>query len=191
MSLASAAVADPLSKIQERLTNNPIVCAVFSQSKSLRALTRPLLSRGKFVFVAGKGVLWQVREPFPAQVLVKRDALIKWSDDGRPQRVSFGQTPIFKALSNVFLATFSGDINGLRDTFFIKADELSSPWRLTLTPRNQAFAKIITAVRVTGDRFVNELVIEEARGDKTHIKFSGVDTETCQLGEAEKGYLAH
>ena len=180
-----------LSDIGRLLKKNSMICANFTQSKSLRALTRPLVSRGRLVFVAGKGVLWQVREPFPTRVLVKKDALIKWNDDGKPQRLGFGQTPVFGALSQVFLAVFAGDTNRLRETFEIESNVTQSNWRLTLTPRDAGFAEIIARVRASGGQFVDELRIEEGGGDRTLIRFTGMNTGSCKLSNAEKGYFAH
>ena len=188
---AAADAEKSLSDIRKLLTVNSMVCGDFTQSKSLRALTRPLVSRGRLVFVAGKGVLWQVTEPFATQVLVKSDALIKWDDNGVPHQVNFGQTPIFHALSQVFLAAFAGDIDRLQEPFKLQTNSNQSNWQLTLTPRDPNFSAIITSIKVSGDRFVNEILIAEERGDNTHIRFSGVTADSCQLGDAEKGYFAH
>ena len=189
LAIAPVEADNSLSDIRQLLAKNSVICADFTQNKSLRALTRPLVSQGRLVFVAGKGVLWQVREPFATQVLVKSDALIKWNDEGVPQRLSFGQSPVFRTLSQVFLAVFTGDINRLWKTFEIESDVRQSRWRLTLTPRDPGFAAIIETVRVSGGRFVDELLIEEGRGDRTLIRFSGMNEESCQLDNAEKDYF--
>ena len=142
--------SDALSDIQGLLSKNSLICADFNQEKLLRVLMRPLVSKGRLVFVAGKGVLWQVREPFATQVLVKSDALIKWNDDGVPQRLSLGRAPVFRALSQVFLAVFTGKISGLQKTFEIVSHVSGARWRLTLVPRDPGFATIIARVRVSG-----------------------------------------
>ena len=181
---------DTLSTISRLLSRNSIICADFTQRKTLRALTRPLLSKGRVVFIAGKGILWRVRDPFPTQLLVNRDALIKWNDAGEPQPLGFEQSPIFGALVRVFMAMFTGEIGPLQENFETESDIGKSVWRLTLTPRDKGFAEIITRVHVTGGRFVDELRIKERHGDQTLIKFSNMNTTSCQLDNAEKGYFA-
>jgi hypothetical protein len=190
--LATAPVeaANTIADIHALLTRGEVICADFVQEKQLKALKRPLLSRGRLVFVAGKGVLWQVREPFAARFLVKSDELIKWDDAGAPQRLSLGQAPVFRALSEVFLAVFTAELKGLEDTFELTTSVARSRWRLTLTPRDPGFAGIIAALQVSGSDFVEELVIREGRGDRTRIRFSGVNTTSCQPSAAEKGYFA-
>jgi hypothetical protein len=189
--VAAAYADDALSIISKRLAKHDVICANFTQTKSLKALNRPLVSLGKLVSVTGAGVLWQVREPFPTQVLVKGDALIRWDEKGLPVRTTFGQTPIFNALSRIFLAVFTGSLDRLRDSFEITSDTGSHDWRLTLIPRDKSIAAKIAAIRISGDRYVNELLITEGRGDKTDIQFSDVIGDTCPLSDAEKGYLAH
>lgn len=181
---------DALSSIAQRLTKSELVCGKFIQSKSLRALTRPLVSHGNMIFVAGKGVLWEILEPFPTRALVTGDALIKWDDNNVPHRVSYGQTPAFRALSEVFLSVFAGELGQLRKTFTVESNSDRRNWQLTLVPREAKFAAIIAAIRVSGDHFVDEINIGEGRGDKTLIKFSDMNAETCQLGDAEKSYFA-
>lgn len=181
---------DALSNIAQRLTKSELICGKFVQSKSLRALTRPLVSHGNMIFAAGKGVLWQILKPFPARALVTGDALIKWDDNNVPHRVSYGQTPAFRALSEVFLSVFAGELGQLRKTFTVESNMDGRSWQLTLVPRDSKFAVIIAAIRVSGDKFVDEIIIGEGRGDKTLIEFSDMNAEICQLGDAEKSYFA-
>jgi hypothetical protein len=188
---ASAKADEPLSLIRHLLLQNSIICADFEQHKSLRALNRPLVSRGKLRFLAGTGILWQVQEPIPTRVLIKNDALVKWDEENKPHRLSVGQTPIFQALSDVFAAVFSGEMEGLRDAFEVEPEINDPNWRLTLTPRDKSLSAIISAIRLAGGRFIEELIIEERRGDQTLIQFSNVTAKTCELSSAEQGYFAH
>ena len=167
-----------------------MICADFIQTKSLRALKRPLVSKGQVIYLAEKGILWQIREPFPTRLLVKRDALVKWNDAGEAQRLSFAQSPIFGALARIFTALFTGEVDPLRKFFQIDSDIGTSSWQLTLTPLDKDLARIIARVRARGGRFVNELRIKEGRGDQTLIKFSNMTAQSCQLDNSEKGYFA-
>lgn len=181
---------DTLSGISHMLDRNSRICGNFAQRKVLRVLKRPLLSTGRVVFLADKGILWQVRKPFPTRLLVKRDALIKWNDSGEPQRIGFEQSPIFGALARVFMAVFTGDIKPLRGNFEIESTIDNKTWRLTLTPKDKVLANLFAKVRASGGRFVDELKIEESGGDQTRIEFNNVSTKSCQLDNAEKGYFA-
>lgn len=183
---ADASLAD----IKKLLSSHSSICANFTQRKSLKVLTRPLVSKGRLVYRAGQGVLWQVREPFAAQLLIKRDALFRWNDDGVIQKINVDQTPVFQALSDVFLALFSGDLSRLQDIFDVETQSTRLRWSLGLIPRTEHLAAIITSVEASGNQFVDELSIVEKQGDRTTIRFSEINGETCRLQDSEKAYFA-
>lgn len=184
-------LAGDVSDISRLLTRAPLVCGAFTQSKTLKALTRPLVSTGRVVFVSGTGVLWQITSPFPSQVLVKKDALIRWDSANMPKRSGFGQTPQFRALSDVFFAVFAGDTSRLETSFETTSNIEANRWSLDLVPRDKAFASQITKIYVSGATFVDELRITEGQGDRTDIRFDGLAADGCVLSAAEKSSLAH
>lgn len=179
-----------ISDIRRLLTHAPLICGGFTQSKSLKALTRPLVSSGRVVFAAGNGVLWQVTAPFPARALIRADALIRWDEDGQPKRTGFGQSPRFRALSDVFLAVFAGDTDRLAETFEVSVSVGPTAWRFDLKPRDEAFARQISGISVSGAQFVEELRFAEGRGDRTTILFRALTSEGCVLSDAERRDLA-
>lgn len=180
-----------LSDLSRQLSSNSKLCANFAQKKIMMALNRPLLSKGRLIFLAGQGILWQVTEPFPAKVLVKETEMIKWDEDGVPKRLGYGQSPLFHALIQVFLSMFTGDMSKLERVFAAVPIQTGEGWWLTLTPRDPGLAKIISTIEVGGGRFVEHLQIVEVRGDKTAIQFSNIDVDTCELGNAEKASFAY
>jgi hypothetical protein len=191
ISIGATALASDALDIGPLLTRAPLVCGSFSQSKTLKALTRPLVSNGRVIFAAGTGVLWKITSPFPSQVLVKADALIRWDNDNQPKRTGLGQTPQFRALSDVFLAVFAGDTSRLAASFDTRASIDSDRWSLDLTPRDKDFASRISKIYVAGGQFVEELRINEPQGDRTEIRFNQFTADSCVLSNSEKGSLAH
>ncbi len=189
--VAGSSPAAEIANIGKVLTPAPLVCGAFTQTKSLKALSRPLVSRGRMVFVSGTGVLWQITSPFPSRILFKAEAVIRWGDDGVPKRTGFGRFPQFRALSDVFLAVFAGDTSRLETTFDASATVGTDNWTLALKPRDKDFAARISDIDVSGGRYVEELRITEGQGDRTVIRFSGLTADGCVLSAAEKGYLAY
>ena len=179
-----------LSDISGQLVHGDMLCSDFEQEKHLQALARPLLSSGKLIFVAGQGVLWQVLTPYPAQILVRSDELIRWDEDGNAHKSSAGKVPIFRALSRVFLAMFRGQFEVLQDTFDLSATQAAGTWRLTLIPKDEILATVISDVRVAGGRHVEEISILEARGDQTLIRLRNPRVDGCRLDDTEKTYFA-
>jgi outer membrane lipoprotein carrier protein LolA len=135
-------------------------------------------------------VLWEVLSPYPARLLVKGDELIQWDDDGLARKSSYGKTPIFRALSSIFLAMFQGRVEVLRDTFDLSATQDGATWRLDLTPKDEILGAAVSQVRVSGGRHVEEISILEPRGDRTLIRFSNPRIESCKLNDVEKTFFA-
>lgn len=178
-----------LSDMRRILSKATLVCGTFTQQKFLKALTRPLNSRGTVTFSAGNGVLWIVTDPFPARALVTGDALIRWDDDGIPTRTGFGQSPHFRALSDVFLAVFGTATVRLANAFDVNVTVTSDSWRLRLVPHDPELAKRIVRIGVSGGKFVKQITFEESRGDRTQITFENLTDAGCVLTDAEKRYF--
>jgi hypothetical protein len=181
---------DALLDLSQQLSRNTLLCANFDQAKILKVLTHPLNSKGRIVFVAEKGVLWQVIKPFPAKVLVKETELIKWEEDGTAKRLGYEQSPLFHTLTKVFLSFFAGDMSKLKAVFVAAPIKTVKGWRVSLIPKDKKLAKVISRIEVGGGQFVENVQIDEARSDKTLIQFSDIDVKTCELGKAEKESFA-
>ncbi len=179
-----------LSEISAQIVRGDILCSDFEQEKYLRVLARPLLSSGKLIFVAEQGVLWQVLTPYPARLLVRSDELVRWDDDGNAHKSGYGKTPIFRALSSVFLAMFRGHFEVLRDTFELSATQAEGTWHLTLVPKDETLAAAVSEVWVAGGRHVEEISILEPRGDHILIRLRNPRIESCKLEDIEKTYFA-
>jgi len=190
ISIASSATAGNIADVGRLLTQAPLVCGTFTQTKFLTALTRPLVSEGRMIFASGAGILWKIKSPFPSQVLVKADALIRWNDNNVPQRTGFGQSPEFRALADVFFAVFAGNTEGLATAFHTSATVGPKSWALNLKPRDSRFAARIAKIEVSGGRFVREFRIVEGQGDRTEIRFKDLTAVDCVVTNAEKEFLA-
>jgi len=179
-----------VSAVAARVAAVDLLCGEFKQQKHLKALARPLVTTGKYVFVAGQGILWQVQSPYPARLLVTKDELIQWDDTGEPLKLGYGKTPVFQALSNVFLTMFKGDIAALRNTFDLSATMTKDSWHLVLIPNYDILTAAISKLTVSGGRHVEQITIHEPRGDQTLIRLYNPRTETCELDDVEKAYFA-
>jgi hypothetical protein len=179
-----------LADISAQIVRGDILCSDFEQEKHLQALARPLLSSGKLIFVAGQGVLWQVLTPYPARLLVKSDELVRWDADGNVQKSGYGKTPIFRALSSVFLAMFRGDFEVLRDTFELSVTQAAGTWHLTLVTKDETLVAAVSEVWVAGGHHVEEITIVESRGDQILIRLRNTRIGNCKLEDIEKTYFA-
>ncbi len=188
---AAAGSKDALARIAAQLEQSPILRASFEQERRMRVLKRPLLSRGRLTAVAGRGVLWQVREPHAATVLVTADAILEWDDNGPPRRLAMAANPVFGALGGALLGVLTGDMSELGTLFELSPLPVEQGWRLALAPKDANLAAMIAGIEIAGGRFVEEVVISEAGGDRTTIRFDDVRTEPATLEASEQAYFEH
>lgn len=192
--MVTASVSDmkpeAFEDIVEMMSKNSKLCADFEQEKKIKALNRPLVSTGRFVYLLERGVLWQVQSPILSQVLIKEAEIVKWGDNGMAKRLSFRQSPWFHSLTQVFFSVFAGDINGLKAVFMIRRLSVAEGWALNLTPKDLDLSIAIGSIHITGNEFVESITIVEKSGDLTKINFSDIASESCRLAEEEEAFFA-
>ena len=92
-----------LDTVKEQLDRNPVLRASFQQEKTMQALSRPLLSRGRLIFAAERGVFWHIEEPVSLEMLITPDAVVERRDDGSTRRTDMAANPLFHVLARAFL----------------------------------------------------------------------------------------
>lgn len=177
--------------IKSQLSKNSKLCADFEQHKSLAVLDRPLISNGKIIFLANKGVLWTVLRPFPSKALVTETEIIKWAADGTKTRSKFAQSPLFGAMTQVFFAMFTGNIDSLNEMFELTSSKYEEDWSINLVPTDSKLSTVISSMKISGQQNINSITIEEIRGDVTKILFQKIETENCLLNKAEEAVFAN
>lgn len=187
----SAAVSETdLSDIQMRLLKSDMLRADFQQEKNLRALSRPLLSQGELLFIAGEGALWRVVEPFAVAVLMKPDEIIEWDDEGGMRRVDTNLNPVLHTLGEIILATLAGDTQFLKQIFDVSPTVSEHGWGLFLKPKSEELGAVISDVQIFGDHFVEQVLIRETNGDITKLQFSHFGVGPFELNEFEQRHFS-
>ncbi len=144
----------------------------FTQQRFLKSLSKPIVSRGKFVLLANKGLLWQMQQPFAVDLRVKKDGIMQWNGSQWIANNKLGQSEQI----NLFLGLLSGDISALSAQFDLQLSGSAQQWRLTLTPSSLLMKQIFNHIIIKGDGLVREIELDEKQGDRTLILFSQVQT---------------
>lgn len=187
----SAAEPDALARMQQQLARSPVLRASFQQKRVMQALRRPLVSEGRLIFAAGRGVFWRIDEPYPLNMLITPDAVVEWQGDGSVRRTDMAANPFFRVLAQVFLAALAGDAAALGQHFDAQPAAAEVGWRLHLRPRDPALASVIAVIGLSGRQFIDEVRIRDSQGDETVIRFSDFSTRPSELDETERAYFAH
>ena len=170
----SALAGDAARLVRERLKLWPALKGEFEQTKTLKGFRNALVSKGEFLVARGQGVWWHTREPFESTLVVTKTRLFTRNPDGSTSNLADAQAePGVKQVNELIFSLLAADLDALADTFTIAAQPVSTAgWSLVLTPRDANLAKFLVRATLAGERDVQSVRIEEARGDTTLIRFS-------------------
>ncbi|MEL1264380.1 outer membrane lipoprotein carrier protein LolA [Pseudoxanthomonas putridarboris] len=185
--LAAAPADDGLARVQQRVAQVPVLRGQFQQEKQVSGFRNPLRSQGSFLLAREQGVVWTTLKPFPSELVLTRDRIVSRQRDGGTRiEVDGRQQPALRSVNAMMFALMSGDVKALTGTFDV---EVESPadrtWRMSLTPKSRALAQAFTSVQLRGDRYVREVEITEASGDRTHLVFSELSETPVRLTAEE------
>lgn len=163
-----------LSRPAEKLRNAQILKGQFTHSRSLSEIPRPLVANGEFTFVRDLGVYWHTRQPFDSIVVLTREGLVQSDEGGPAQRIAAGEQPAVRLIANIFMALFTLDVSSLRRDFDLYGGEQQDRWIIGLKPRNKAIASVFSQATIAGADDVEQVVLTDAKGDRTVIDLRGI-----------------
>jgi len=171
---ASAPAADGVRLVRERLKLSPVLKGEFEQVKTLKGFRNALVSKGEFLVARGQGVWWHTQQPFESTLVVTKTRLFTRNLDGSTSSLADAQAePGVRQVNELVFSLLAADLDALADKFTIAAQPVGAAgWSLVLTPRDAAIAKFLVRATLAGERDVQSVRIEEARGDTTQIRFS-------------------
>jgi hypothetical protein len=161
----------------------------FEQQKRLRGASQPLVSRGEFLALRERGVLWRTREPVGSSLVVTPQSLRVMAEDGRVLRQLDAQrVPGLREFTQLMLGLMAGELAALQSQFRIDgALHGAKGWSLVLEPTSSAVASQLARIRVAGEGFVDQVTLEEASGDQTLIRFTS--QRAAEPSAAERALL--
>jgi len=170
----AASADDALKLVHERLKISPVLKGEFEQVKTLKGFRNPLVSRGDFLVARGQGVWWHTKQPFESTLVVTPTRLFTRNPDGSAANLMDAQAqPGLQQVSELVFSLLAADLDALASRFDIAAQPAGAAgWTLVLTPRDANLARFLVRATLAGERDVQSVRIEEARGDTTQIRFS-------------------
>lgn len=159
-----------LALVRQRVQDAPVVRGQFTQRKTVQGFKQPLQSSGDFVVARGKGIAWLVRKPFASTLIVKPDSLLSRGADGRvAMQMKAQDEPVLRTINAMLFAVMAADLELLGQYFEVTGQVQGSNWTLHLVPRDAMLAQWLQAVDLRGQQFVQEVQLQEARGDHSQI----------------------
>ena len=166
-----------LSRPAGKLRNAQVLTGKFQHIRHLSEIPKPLVALGEFTFARDLGVYWHTRQPFDSVVVLTGAGLAQSDEGGVVQRISADEQPGVRLITNIFMALFTLDTRSLArdfDLFGGVEDEKKNRWIIGLRPRAKAIAGVFKEATVAGSDDVEQVVLTDARGDRTVIDLAGI-----------------
>ncbi|MFW5925229.1 MAG: LolA family protein [Myxococcota bacterium] len=177
-----------LSELLQRFRGIEGLGARFVEEKHISLLSAPLRTKGTLHYDREHEALARhTTRPSKSSVVVV-DGEVRFGDTRSSRSVQVDRNPVARALVTTFLHVLRGDGKALEREFEVKFEPASDErgWRLTMAPRDAAVRRIFRRMRLEGrGARLTSLAILESNGDRTEMRFEGVDLER-RYGEAER-----
>jgi len=165
-------LADTIAQVQQRLVSTPVQRGAFQQDKLLAGFAKPLKSQGDYLLVRGKGLIWRTTSPFASQLVLTRDRIA----GGGGLQLDASKEPGIRVVTQLMLSLLDGDLSALQQAFEVQVSLVGSPsndraWRAALKPKAAALAQLFSRIELEGDRQLRRIVMTEAQGDTTTLRF--------------------
>ncbi|MCH7378935.1 MULTISPECIES: LolA family protein [Acinetobacter] len=184
LSVSVSAHADQVSTIFNQLAKSELIRADFEQQKKLASLNKTFVSNGTLTFAKSNGILWQIKRPVQAGLIVTQKKLIQKTQRTYSQ-IQIDQSP-YSSVATLFLQLMSGDDKALAKNFnVLSANYSPTGWNIALTPKSALFKKLFLRIDAQGQQYVNKIVIQEQANNSTTILFRNQTTQPNQLTAAE------
>lgn len=177
--------ATSVAQIEALLAKPDALCGRFDQTKQMTGITKTLVSNGRFCVIAGKGVLWRTLQPFPNTLRLTRDEIVHFQGERVAMRLDAKQEPTVRIINNVLFSLLTGDLTPLGNLFDVDASVNGAKWKVALKGREPALAKAIGAINLAGGKYVTNINIVDASGDRTAIVFSAIETGPAAITPEE------
>ena len=133
---------------------------------------------------ATQALLAQVRQPFASTLIVKPDSLMSRGADGSvAMQMKAQDEPVLRTINAMLFAVMAADLAQLGQYFEVSGQVQGSSWKLHLVPRDAMLAQWLQAVDLSGQQFVQEVQLQETRGDRSLISIKNPAAEQALRGQ--------
>lgn len=170
----TTADSSELAAMAASISNVGELHAHFSQQKTVRSLSKPLVSSGDFHFYSDSLLIWSQRIPFEEIITIDPKGNITISDDlGSVSEIASEEN----RMNSLFSSLLSGDFEPVDKLFEIYMKKESEQWILGLVPRRAAMKKGLTSIVVSCkfDGFISDVKLSSPHGE-TSIAFTISET---------------
>jgi hypothetical protein len=143
--------------------------AQFTERKTMRMLTEPLIASGRLAYVAPGHIEKVTVSPMPERLVMDGDRVTIVSGPGSDTHTfSVADFPQIGGLVEGIRATLAGDLPTLERTYTTHLSGTLAAWNLQLVPRDSDLARFVKRIEFRGDgNRIRTIDTEGSDGDRS------------------------
>ncbi|MBI3503632.1 MAG: hypothetical protein HY059_02225 [Proteobacteria bacterium] len=154
------------------LADGQILRGRFRQERRLAGFNAPLRSEGRFVLVAGQGLIWNPERPFAMTTIITPAGLVQEMGGTEVARLPAARLPFLARLYDMLGGAMAGDWRALEREFAVRRAGTDDSWSMSLTPlKADDPAMPFRHIAVEGSRFVDKVTMAKPDGDSDALEF--------------------
>lgn len=176
MALSAHARADDFERLRKDSARIQTISADFVQKKSMKILSKPLVSEGKFYYAAPDSIRWEYVKPLKSVVVSEKGKTKRYmAAGGKMIEDKTGGAQAMKIVLDEVAGWMSGRFTA--NPSFTAALKEGPMTQITLTPAGKGMAGMIEKIEITvsrKDASVQSVRIVESATAETRIDFKNV-----------------
>lgn len=152
------------------LANDDTLHYEFTQTKTIAALSQPLVSTGILGLTAEQELVWQTLRPLKSTLVIDTRKLRQFNRSD--ELVNQVDNPVVAKLAQVFLSMLSGNTAALDAVFTQTLTCEDANWHLSLVPKETEMQNLLESLAMDGEERIEKISFREKRGDFTEILLS-------------------
>lgn len=176
-----------LDQLQQRFHDQTLVRAHFEQTRTIKSMPQPLRSQGEMLIARDQGLLWDQTSPFPMTLMLDDTRMVQVVNGQPPQVITADNNPQMFQFNHLLRGLFEADRQVLEQNFRVDFQDTGNDrWSLNLTPISTPLDKIFSRIELTGDTYLNTIVLLDKQGDRTDIALSRQRLTPATLTDDER-----
>ncbi len=157
-----------LIMLEKKYSSVNYLNAKFTQNKTVKFISKPLISVGELWVAKNYGFIWQIKTPFENKILVNSNGVYKIENNNKKEVDDIQM----EVIADFFMKIFSSDFNEIKKDFTITDKQINKTWELSLKPTAFIIKKSITEIVISGEDNLEKVVITDINNNTSEIIFS-------------------
>lgn len=168
---AAAQQAWGLPQLMSALAQVKSAAGQFTERKTMRMLTQPLIASGRLAYVAPSHIEKVTVSPMPERLVMDGDRVtIASGPNNETHSFSVADFPQIGGLVEGIRATLAGDLPTLERLYTTRLSGAPAGWDLQLVPRDRDLAHVVKWIEFRGEgNRIRTIDTEDGDGDRSEM----------------------